>query len=395
MKNATKLFMISLFFLVLVMLASCQKQKQSAEWKGMVEEENGVTVVKNPEDPLYGRLVFDLEEDLSIGREGDEDYELFRVADVQVDEDGNIYVLENGYERVQKYDRDGDYLCTIGRKGRGPGTYGMPSQVLIDDSNGTIGVKDYKKLIVFDKDGNHLDQDISLEERVDELSMDSNGAFWGLYIESEGDDYVTADYFLTLLKINSKGMLEKKLARYPYERNIERTESGSTEIQSGEEYNLFYSPVNGQHVVYGYSKEYELNVVDLEGNLVAKIKKDVPYQDFTDQEEELYRDTELPEHKPFFYSLFTDSEGRIYVLPNRFQPIYDAKTNSYKYVKGLDHDVFSKDGYFLYKTTLNQDLFPWVIKDGYYYSRETSEDREYDLVKRYKIKNWDEIKTGR
>jgi len=153
--------------------------------------------------------------------------------------------------------------------------------------------------------------------------------------------------------------------------------------------------VNGQHVVYGYSKEYELNVVDLEGNLVAKIKKDVPYQDFTDQEEELYRDTELPEHKPFFYSLFTDSEGRIYVLPNRFQPIYDAKTNSYKYVKGLDHDVFSKDGYFLYKTTLNQDLFPWVIKDGYYYSRETSEDREYDLVKRYKIKNWDEIKTGR
>jgi len=58
-----------------MMLISCQKQK--AEWRGTIEEENGVTVVKNPNKPLYGKLVFDLEEDLSIGREDDDNYMFF------------------------------------------------------------------------------------------------------------------------------------------------------------------------------------------------------------------------------------------------------------------------------------------------------------------------------
>jgi hypothetical protein len=52
-------------------------------------------------------------------------------------------------------------------------------------------------------------------------------------------------------------------------------------------------------------------------------------------------------------------------------------------------DIFSKDGYYLYKTTLPKHTH--VIKNGYLYAREVEDD---ELVKRYKIKNWNQIKEG-
>jgi len=65
MKNTTKIISIIIFLSASLMLVSCGKQK--TEWKGAIEEENGVTVIKNQKEPLYGEIKFELEEDLSIG----------------------------------------------------------------------------------------------------------------------------------------------------------------------------------------------------------------------------------------------------------------------------------------------------------------------------------------
>jgi len=55
-----------------------------------------------------------------------------------------------------------------------------------------------------------------------------------------------------------------------------------------------------------------------------------------------------------------------------------------------DVDIFSQDGYFLYRTNLPPNTS--VIKDGFLYTREVNEDEGMEYVKRYKIKNWDLIK---
>ena len=52
MKNKTKVISIVLSFSVFFMFVSCQKQK--AEWKGTIEEVDGVTIIKNPKEPMYG-----------------------------------------------------------------------------------------------------------------------------------------------------------------------------------------------------------------------------------------------------------------------------------------------------------------------------------------------------
>ncbi|NVM56388.1 MAG: hypothetical protein HWN66_22005, partial [Candidatus Helarchaeota archaeon] len=55
-------------------------------------------------------------------------------------------------------------------------------------------------------------------------------------------------------------------------------------------------------------------------------------------------------------------------------------------------DVFSKDGYFIHR--IRMGFLPELIKDGRLYDIDEDEDTGEELVKRFKIKNWDQIKTG-
>ena len=77
--------------LAFVFITSIECQKQKIGWQGSVEEENGIRVVKNPAEPLYGELIIELEEDLSIGSVEDENTMFYRIGSMDVDSQGNIY----------------------------------------------------------------------------------------------------------------------------------------------------------------------------------------------------------------------------------------------------------------------------------------------------------------
>ncbi len=85
MKNKAKVLSIVVFLSVLILFFSCQKQ--NAEWKGKVEIENGIRVIKNPVEPLFGEIHFELDEDLSIGNESDDNFLFWQVEDIEVDMD--------------------------------------------------------------------------------------------------------------------------------------------------------------------------------------------------------------------------------------------------------------------------------------------------------------------
>ncbi|UCE21707.1 MAG: 6-bladed beta-propeller, partial [Candidatus Aminicenantes bacterium] len=131
MKSKLRLIQVVIIAFIFTISLSCQKQKTG--WQGIIEEENGIRVVKNPAEPLYGELVLELEEDLSIGSVEDEKYMFYRIGDIAVDSQNNIYVLDGGNYRIQKFDKDGNYLQTIGRKGQGPGEFMMPFNIFLDE----------------------------------------------------------------------------------------------------------------------------------------------------------------------------------------------------------------------------------------------------------------------
>jgi hypothetical protein len=59
--------------LTAILAAFCAKDKNA--WRGTIEEVNGVTIVRNPEVPVYEGNLFTTEEELSIGgAEGSDKY---------------------------------------------------------------------------------------------------------------------------------------------------------------------------------------------------------------------------------------------------------------------------------------------------------------------------------
>ncbi len=152
----TKLNLILTIAIIFLFAVNCTKTKiaEKAEWRGEIEYQNGVKVVKNPAEPVYGEILLDLEEDLSIGREDDDNYVFYGGISIDVDDQGNIYVLERGNCRLQKFDLTGPYLQTIGKKGQGPGEFESPSRLFLDkENNSYVSEQRKRKIHLFNSKG--------------------------------------------------------------------------------------------------------------------------------------------------------------------------------------------------------------------------------------------------
>ena len=78
-----------------------------------------------------------------------------------------------------------------------------------------------------------------------------------------------------------------------------------------------------------------------------------------------------------------DDKARVYVV--KMKSVLEKRYP-------IEIDIFSNDGYYLYKSNLSYR--PYIIKNGYLYARIANEETGEVFVKRYRIKNWDQIKTG-
>jgi len=154
MKSKTAIIPIVLFLSVIIMLVSCGKQKSG--WKGTIEEVDGVTIVKNPKEPVYGENAVSLEEELSIGEaEGRKEYMFSRIGNITVDNEENIYVLDRKESHIKVFNKQGEYLRTFGKKGQGPGEFNRPYSILITPRN-EITVEDSRVLHFFTFQGEFI-----------------------------------------------------------------------------------------------------------------------------------------------------------------------------------------------------------------------------------------------
>jgi hypothetical protein len=410
MKSLMKLLIV--ISIVLIFFSAYAIENQTPQWKGTIEEEDGVKVIKNPNEPLYGEITFDLEEDLSIGNEEDENYMFYRAILGEVDLDGNIFIIDAGNFRIQKYNKDGKYIQSIGRQGQGPGEFERPSSLYLDSENNIYVEDSGQKVHIFNKEGefknaitlteygrpitrglgitkegNLIAQTLSRGERKSDIPMDSEMVFNIELISQEGTTIKTVASFPWL---RSKGI---------------KTERGFTWPNSLSSPQLCLCPIDEDLAIYGYSIDYSLFAVNSLGEMVYIIKKDEPPQPITKAEKEKVIERFLgtrkenkqmpqisrskyesalvfPKHKPFYKTIMKDDKDRIYV--EKFSFSFDRSDSTY-------FDIFSKDGYYLYKAKI-PIRYPQVIKNGCAYSTENDIETGYAKIKRYKIKNWEQIK---
>jgi len=79
-------------------------------------------------------------------------------TDVAFAPNGDVYVSDGyGSARIVKYSRDGKYLSQWGRRGKGPGEFELPHNLVIDGA-GRVYVtdRDNERIEVFDADGKFL-----------------------------------------------------------------------------------------------------------------------------------------------------------------------------------------------------------------------------------------------
>ncbi len=117
-------WMISLF-IILAGLFYAQK----------VEKVDGVRVVHNEKSGKWGKnpqVSLELVRRIGELETEDENIAFHIPSDIAIDDQGNIYVLDAGNHRIQKFDPEGKYLATFGRRGQGPAEFYMPSSLDLD-----------------------------------------------------------------------------------------------------------------------------------------------------------------------------------------------------------------------------------------------------------------------
>ena len=118
---------------------------------------DGVRMVHNEKGGRWGKnLPIKIELIRTIGDIDtlDENLAFNMPSDIVLDDTGNIYILDAGNCRIQKFDPEGIFFDSFGRKGQGPGEFNFPSSLDID-AEGNLLVSDprSRKIQIFSTEG--------------------------------------------------------------------------------------------------------------------------------------------------------------------------------------------------------------------------------------------------
>jgi sugar lactone lactonase YvrE len=125
-----------------------------------IETVDGVRVVHNKEGGKWGEnLPIKIELVRTIGDiyTMDENLAFNSPSDLVMDDAGNMYILDAGNDRIQKFDPEGKILASFGREGQGPGEFQSPASLDID-ADGNLVVADWRarKIQIFSTEGRLL-----------------------------------------------------------------------------------------------------------------------------------------------------------------------------------------------------------------------------------------------
>ena len=359
------------YFIILIsslfLIISCNQQ--NTKWQGTIEETDGVTVVKNPKEPMYEEDILQLEEDLSIGtKEGNEDYMFSQIRGVAVDNNENIYVLDNREANIKKYDKHGLHVKTIGRRGQGPGEMVSCYSILISPQD-EIVVSDAasRRLTFFNLEGEYLRMLSMAQNLLIFPKMDNQGHFYsiiptsdekGLKIEYQKFS-PELEYLMSVVSVHSR-------------------RHSQTEKYHPFRPSLVDAVTRNDLIVCGYPDLYEVGFYDTQGILTKKIFKEYDPVNISEkvlteiqqQRTSLEYSLELSRHYPPYFTFFVDDKNKIFV------GTYEKFDNKNIY------DVFDEESRFITRIPLNP--FPLIMKKDQLYSLEEDEEG-YQLVKRYKV----------
>jgi len=381
----------SLMFVFLVLSWPAYNKGQKSESKARVEHINGVEYIHNPGTPLHPEKIVTFVEDLSIsGEEKGENVILFNPRLALVDDNENIYFVENQDQVIKVFDSSGKYLRTIGAKGRGPGEF--QTITYLASKNGKLVVMDQntRRTSLFDLSGRFIkssqwrtgylrlilakDTSLIVSETVDSEDNRSR-QLYVKEVDFQGHEtLIQGEFTAPELKPLRQG---KYTIYFPL----------PVETDS-----LFAGDQNNNRFYYCMSNRYVIDVYNASGKLFRKIErssyKPVP---FTDKDAEEYRasvrnsgneyidravrEMEMPKIKNIIERMIIDDEGKLWVQTNEKKAEANRSLTAF--------DIFDQHGLYFARVWIG--IIPSIFKKGKMYRMDTDQDTGYRSLKRYKV----------
>lgn len=142
-----------------------------------------------PSDVIYPYPEFNPEGERigQWGESGTGPGQLKRPSGIEIGTDGNVYIVDTGNDRVQKFDSEGGYILGWGSSGKGEGEFNRPWGITID-KEGCVYIADWgnNRVQKFDSEGKYLMCFQGNDSDGGDLDHPANVA-----VDSEGDVYVT------------------------------------------------------------------------------------------------------------------------------------------------------------------------------------------------------------
>ncbi len=291
-----------------------------------IEEVGGIRFIHNLSPQWGGKPKVELEYIRTIGglNETDENYQMFRTADALKDTEGNLYILDSGNNRLQKFGPDGRYLLTIGRgEGQGPGEFNMATSIVIDnEDNINIMNVGNRRIDKFSSTGVFMS---STEARkmytFFRFLSDGNLVAPVLNIPEPGQEEAEAEKTLVSI-IDSKGEIVRSFGKFKEYDDMMMNMMG----------NIVRIAVDGADNIYAaYGTENLVEKYNTAGELILKIDRPLPYEivhktsirefDFNGQKTEM----PFPEMTYVSLSVEIDSHDRVWVATYHEQPVLPAE----------------------------------------------------------------------
>ena len=263
--------LILLAMIVIVLLTSCAKKVETCT----VTEKDGVKIYKNKNISTDEKLDFNPVKKFTINNDStDEGYFTYSDFDLtDVDNQGNIFIADWGRPKIYKYNKDGKFVKTFVKKGKGPGE--ASNFLFMCIKNDTIYISDKENFSVsmFNTNGDFLKR---VQPKGILLQMKPVGKSKFIcklfnYKAVEGKYEATEEITLLNNSLEPIKVLDKKVYIWG--------EVGlpDTWLYLAVSDDKIYIPVNDGNI-------YKIKAFDHDGNIVEEIYKDYRSTVFTEKE---------------------------------------------------------------------------------------------------------------
>jgi len=373
-----------IYLILMISLFICCGPKEGKVEKVIID---GVAHIMNPETPLKGTVQLDVEKTREINPYLHEEVKLRGFKFIR-DTDGEVILYDDTDTEAQRFNRNGEYLGSLVRKGQGPGEFPNYRFFKVCFMKGQIWASGNLKMAKYDKNGQFLD-----ERKIGywpTFFVDENTFF----IEKTDRDEEGWIKRISLVNLSRDNEMESSELDFFQEKNVGMIQSkdGSG---FGDDWGIpnieFAYDQENQKLYGGLNTEYKIYVKNLKGEIMYVIEK--PYKhvkvNMADKKKILYWAKE-DEFGKWALSVYPDSLvaiKEIKILPKGYLAVYRVSG-----VQTYEVDVFDPEGRFVYVMKAPQEVSLDDVKfyDFGFATRETQED-EFLVYTEYTIKNLPDI----